>query len=175
MRGRFLILMLFLNASPAAAGSVDEEMRGDLGKTFWIEKPNNQGLNFCKRSGSNPECRIIAHTSFVVVDAVAAPGFPDYKVRLPDGSIGYVSKASRHRFLSRALTTDEQNLNAECEQRGIPTIGMTKDQVFTCMGAPIQNIITETAAGKVEQMYYGTRAGFVYVVADKVTAIQSSQ
>jgi hypothetical protein len=174
MPGRLIVIFVLtlFSAAQAIANEVEAQMHTDVGKTFWVENPNGKGLPLCRKSFSN--CRSISNTSFVVVDVAKAAGFPDYKVRLADGSVGLISRVERGWFLSRELTAEERSINQDCQQRG-PSIGMTKDQVFTCMGSPIQINVTETADGKIEQMYYGSRKGFVYVVADKVTAIQSSE
>jgi hypothetical protein len=156
------------------------QMRADIGKTFWINKPFNQGLELCPSStGRFKECKRIFNISFsiksVTLGQKTAGMYPMkiYQVQLADGRAGYMSSVFRDRFFSSEPTAVDREWISACEQNG-PSIGMNDRQVFYCFGRPSTTNTTVTANGKREQLVYGSR-GYIYLDNGIVSAVQTSQ
>jgi hypothetical protein len=164
-----LALALVVAATPVfATDTVESLMRRDVGKTFWILKPGNRGLEIC---AAPKRCKLFSNTALSVVDLAKRTPFPAYKVRTSDGFEGFVDLNQRDRLIDRDLTTAERDRVRACEQRGRPPINMIREEVIFCMGSPSEINKTENAAGLHEQMIY--RDTYVYVENDLVTAVQS--
>lgn len=152
-------------------------LKASIGRTYWIAKPNNKGIEFCAGEKKKRECTYIFDTNFLVTGMTGTKSFSDrqaFVVRLSDGRIGDISYYDGGRFFAPALTPEEAKANRECEKRGAPTIGMTRAQVLVCMGMPSSSNTTETASTTMEQMVYSGRA-YVYIENDTVTAVQTSR
>jgi hypothetical protein len=156
------------------------QMRTDVGKTFWINKPFNQGLELCPSpTGRFKECKrvfnILLSIKSVFLGQKTAGMYPMkfYQVQLSDGRAGYIGSAFRDRFLNSESTASEREWISACEQNG-PSIGMTESQVFICFGRPSKTNTTVTGNGKREQLVYGYR-GYVYLDNGIVSAVQMSR
>lgn len=156
------------------------QMRSDVGKKFWINKPFNQGLELCPAATSRfKECKYIFNTSFTIqsvsLGQKMAGMYPmkSYQVQLANGLKGYIAWVHRDRFFSSEFTAEERGWVSACEKNG-PSIGMNDRQVFVCFGSPEKINTTVTSAGKREQYVYGYR-GYVYLDNGTVTAVQTSR
>jgi hypothetical protein len=176
MKHLMVLALVGVSTTTVVAGTTvdptETSMRRDVGKTFWILKPDNKGLEICKTS---KDCRMFSDTTVSVLGVVKNPKlpFPYYKVRTRDGFEGLISLVYRDRLIDHELTAAERNRVRICEERGRPAVNSIRDEVIFCMGSPSHINKTETARGVHEQLTY--RDIYVYVENDWVTAIQSHQ
>jgi hypothetical protein len=103
--------------------------------------------------------------SFVVRDMVEGKYYShNYVVELSDGRKGWVNVSTPFLLdydpVARAKAAKE-----ECERRGQPKIGMSKEElVASCWGRPARIVKKTTADGVKENYIYGR--GYVVTVAD---------
>lgn len=150
-------------------------MRADIGKTFWISKPFDKGLELCPSAmGRFKECRHISNVSLTVKSVVPSSlGSSAYGVELEDGRKGFILGLFRERLLSPNLTPGEKDKISRCERDG-PAIGATAMDVRNCWGPPRSVNTTSTAAGKTEQFVF-PQQGYVYLTDGIVTAVQTTR
>jgi hypothetical protein len=127
--------------------------KSDVGRTFWIGKPRNKGIDLCD-TASGSKCKSISSTSFTVLAVVPSAGFPQYRVRTATAGIGFVSWLYRDHFRDRELTAAEQAANQACEENDAPSIDMSTQQVEFCLGTPSMRNTATTAAGVIDQWIY---------------------
>jgi len=145
-----------------------------IGQTFWIAKPQNDGLPLCDIvSNQLTHCKTIFNVEFTVKTVIPTPfGQAWLGVELQDHRKGYIISFFREHFLPAALGAERRTAILACASTA-PRIGMTASQVSECWGPASQINSTATAGGQRDQLVF-PRRGYVYLQDGIVTAVQTS-
>ena len=172
------VMAVFLSAEAHAESSAEiAERRKDIGRTFWIGNDARGVVELCPSTETVQRCVRISNTSFDVTDIAIGYKAPPphdfavafYAVRLPDGRTGYVRLLRRGFFHFVDPAIEERAAATDCEARGEPELGMSRQQVErTCWGKPSRVQKLTTQAGLI--LLYST-GNSVELHNNKVTAI----
>jgi hypothetical protein len=157
-------------------------MRNDIGRTFWLEKPNGKGIELCPSArGRFKECVWFSNTSLRIVSVDPGEGYLGihamkmYGVKLADGRSGYISSIMKYHLLPYEPVAKRKSDAEECARRGQPKVGMTRQEAeATCWGKPLRVEKVTTSAGVTERLLYGL-GHRLEVVNGAVSAIFESE
>lgn len=138
-------------------------MRKDIGRTFWLEKPNGKGIELCPSArGRFKECVYISNSSLSIVSVYPGEehfGFHAmkfYGVKLADGRTGYINGIMKSHLLPYDPVAKRKSDAEECVKRGQPKIGMSRQEAeATCWGRPLRVERITTSTGVTERLSYG--------------------
>lgn len=163
-----LILAMTAGCQTASAPSQSDV----IGQKRWFRPTGSATV--CASPGLDRDCKAIRTGSATVEAFERSTRSEVYKVRLDDGSTGYLSVLDFLLMHSEAAHKQEIAANKDCERRGGVAVGMTAKQVeATCWGKPTSVNRTVTGAGAREQWVY-PGYNYVYLVNGVVTSIQTS-
>lgn len=164
-----LTVLYCLNSSARAEDADQRAIKSEIGKTLWVFKPANKGVEVC---ATLKNCRWIYDTAFTVLAAVKPIAFWTAKIKTKDGFVGALTYWNRERYSESELHPLARQQLRACEESGRPVLGSPREQVYRCLGFPTHVLNTDTSAGSSEMLYYSGRAN-VLLSDDKVTAVQS--
>lgn len=127
------------------------------------------------------ECqKIEGRGSYVLTDAVLP--YEDHSIvfaaKMDDGREGYIGLSLGIEDVDPAVVARQEKAKTaayvrDCLKKGVPRIGMTREQIIDgCWGPPQQNNRTITANGVREQFVYRYRNSYIYLTNGIVDAIQ---